>query len=77
MSNRRTCVPGRFACTGGHHRYKRQIRHNSGSYRAVERRVKELYITPNDVQTQRLIFFNIRLAPVLNSWYTFRKLRNR
>ena len=32
------------------------------SYRSAERRVKELYITPYDVQTQPMIFFNIRLA---------------
>ncbi len=44
---------------------------------AAERRVKELYITPYDVQTQPMIFFNIRLAPMLKTWYTFRKLRNR
>jgi hypothetical protein len=47
------------------------------SHRAVERRVKELYITPDDVQTQPLIFFNIPLAPMLKTWYTFRKFRNR
>ncbi|GAF92064.1 unnamed protein product, partial [marine sediment metagenome] len=47
------------------------------SHRAVERRVKELYITPDDVQTQPMIFFNIRLAPMLKRWYTFHKFRNR
>lgn len=45
--------------------------------RAVERRVKELYITPDDVQTQLMIFSNIALAPMLKTWYTFRKLHNR
>jgi hypothetical protein len=47
------------------------------SYRSVERRDKELYITGNDVQTQRVIFFNIRFAPMLKTWYTFREFRNR
>ncbi len=47
------------------------------SHRAVERRVKELYITPDDVQTQPMIFFNIRLAPMLKRWYTFHKFLNR
>ena len=61
----------------GRHRYTLQIRHNCCSYRAVERRVKELYITPDDVQTQPMIFFNIRLALMLKTWYTFRKFRNR
>jgi hypothetical protein len=28
------------------------------SCQAAERRVKELYITPDDVQTQRMNFFN-------------------
>jgi hypothetical protein len=48
-----------------------------GSHRLVERRVKELYITPDDVQTQPMFFFNIRFAPMLKTWYTFHKLRNR
>lgn len=47
------------------------------SHRAVERRVKELYITLDDVQTQRVNFFNIRLGRVLKTWYTFRKFNNR
>jgi hypothetical protein len=47
------------------------------SHRVVERRVKELYITRNDVQTQRVNFFNIRLGSVVKTWYTFRKFLNR
>lgn len=47
------------------------------SRQVAERRVAKLYITPSDVQTQRLIFFNIRFRGVLKTWYTFRKLRNR
>jgi hypothetical protein len=47
------------------------------SHQVAERRVKELYITHNDVQTRRVIFFNIRLALMLKTWYTFRKFHNR
>ncbi len=44
---------------------------------AAERRVKELYITPDDVQTQLMIFFNIAFTRMLKTWYTFRKFPNR
>jgi len=47
------------------------------SHRAVERRVKELYITARDVQMQLMIFSNIRLAPAVKTWYTFRESPNR
>jgi hypothetical protein len=39
--------------------------------------VTKLYITRIDVQTRRMIFFNIPLAPTLKTWYTFRKFLNR
>jgi len=52
------------------------LRSLSHVHRVVERRVKKLYITPCDVQTQPMIFFNIRLAPALKTWYTFHKFRN-
>ena len=62
------CVP---------HRYSRPIRRISCSDRAAERRVKELYITCCDVQTKRLIFFNIRSLRTVKMWYTFHKFHNR
>jgi len=38
---------------------------------------KQLYPMANDVQTQRVNFFNIRLWSVVKTWYTFRKFLNR
>ena len=66
------------AINGGGHCFSRAESTGLGARTGrVERRVKELYITPYDVQTQLMIFFNIRLAPMLKTWYTFRKFPNR
>lgn len=62
---------------GVRQRLMRQNRQNGCSCPLAERQDKELYITPDDVQTQPVIFFNICLALMLKTWYTFHKFRNR